>query len=78
MGFLEKIEKKKLTIEMVAVSTAEELSEQVEIDEKEAQKVIKVAQEELGIQPMSALKFLEHESKRGKITTSSTEFDSIL
>ncbi len=72
------LEKANLNLETIAVSTAEELSSLAEIDNKEAKKVIKAAQEELGIQPMTALKFLEHESKRGKITTSSTEFDTIL
>ena len=74
----EKAEEAKLSLEKIAVSTADEISSEIEIDKTEAKKMIKVAQEELGIQPMTAMKFLEQESKRGKITTSSTEFDSIL
>ena len=75
---LEKIEKAGFTLESLAISTSDELTSKIDIDTKEAKKIIEVAQNSLGIQPVSAMKFLELESKRGKITTSSNEFDGIL
>ena len=77
-GILQKIEESELTLENIAVSTADELIERIKISEKDAKKLITTAQNELGIHPVTALQFLESERKRGKITTSSTEFDGIL
>jgi DNA repair protein RadA len=77
-SILQKIEESELTLENIAVSTAEELIEKIKIGEKDAKKLISAAQNELGIQAVTALEFLESERRRGKITTSSTEFDGIL
>ena len=75
---LQKLKESKLNLENIAVSTSNELIRKVEISKKDAIKVIETAQNELGIQPVTALQFLEAEGKRGKITTSSSEFDGIL
>ncbi len=75
---LQKIEESELTLENIAVSTVTELIDMIKISEKDAKKLLSAAQNELGIQPVTALQFLESERKRGKITTSSTEFDGIL
>lgn len=75
---LQKLKESELTLENIAVSTSDELIRKVEISKKDAKKVIEAAQNELGIQPVTALQFLEAEGKRGKITTSSSEFDGIL
>ena len=75
---LQKLKESKLTLENIAVSTSEELIRKVEISKKDAIKIIEAAQKKLGIQPVTALQFLEAEGKRGKITTSSSEFDGIL
>lgn len=75
---LQKLKESELTLENIAVSTSDELIRKVEISKKDAKKVIEAAQNELGIQPVTALQFLEVEGKRGKITTSSSEFDGIL
>ena len=74
----QKLEEAGFNLETLSVSTSEELTAKIDIDTKDALKVIETAQAQLGIQPISALKFLELESKRGRITTGSTEFDSIL
>ncbi|MHA1668193.1 MAG: DNA repair and recombination protein RadA [Candidatus Heimdallarchaeaceae archaeon] len=75
---LDKIEKVGFTIENLAVATSEELAIKVDIEQDLARTVIEQAQKKLGIQPINALKFLELESRRGKITTSSNELDGIL
>ncbi len=75
---LQKLKESKLNLENIAVSTSNELIRKVEISKKDAIKVIEAAQNKLGIQPVTALQFLEAEGKRGKITTSSSEFDGIL
>ena len=75
---LQKLEEAGINLETLSVSTSDELISKVDIDSKEALKAIEAAQIELGISPVTALKFLEQESQRGRITTSSTEFDSIL
>ncbi len=75
---LEKLEIAGFTIENLSILTSEELSSKIDLDIGEAKKIINKAQHKLGIQPISAMKFLELESKRGKITTSSNEFDGIL
>ncbi len=74
----DKLEKAGFTIESLAISTSDEIISKVEIKEKEAKDIILKAQNTLGVQPLSALKFLELESKRGKITTASNELDGIL
>jgi DNA repair protein RadA len=75
---IEKLEKAGFTIESLAISTSDEILSKIEIKEKDAKNAIQKAQNALGFQPLSALKFLELESKRGKITTASNELDGIL
>jgi len=72
------LEKAGYTAESLAVSTSDILSSKFEIDTEKAKKIIEAAQNKIGIHPVSALKFLELEAKRGKITTSSNELDGIL
>ena len=72
------LEKAGYTAERLAVSTSDILSSKLEIDTEKAKKIIEAAQNQIGIHPVSALKFLELEAKRGKITTSSNELDGIL
>ncbi|TET79552.1 MAG: hypothetical protein E3J43_03300, partial [Candidatus Heimdallarchaeota archaeon] len=55
---LQKLKESELTLENIAVSTSEELIRKVEISKKDAKKVIEAAQNELGIQPVTALQFL--------------------
>lgn len=75
---LDKLKEAELTIENLAVSTSEDLAVNLKIDQELARDIIEKAQKKLGIQPVSAIKFLELEAKRGKITTSSNELDGIL
>lgn len=77
-SIIAKLEEAGYTLESLAISSSEELSDKEEIELDIARKVIEKAQASLGIQPISAMKFLELESRRGKITTSSNELDSIL
>ena len=75
---LERLEKAGYSAESLAVSTSDILSSKFEIDPEKAKKIIEAAQNQIGIHPVSALKFLELEAKRGKISTSSNELDGIL
>lgn len=75
---IDKLVKAGFTIESLAISTSDDIIPKVEIKEKEAMDIIQKAQNALGVQPLTALKFLELESKRGKITTTSNELDGIL
>ncbi len=75
---LEILEKAGYTVESLAVSTSDTLISKFDLDSEKAKKIIEAAQNKVGIHPVSALKFLELESKRGKITTSSNELDGIL
>ncbi len=75
---LEKIEDTGYTLESLALSTFEILVSQLKVDEEKAKKIIESAQNQLGIHPVTALKFLELEAMRGKVTTSSNELDGIL
>ena len=66
---LERLEKAGYSAESLAVSTSDILSSKFEIDPEKAKKIIEAAQNQIGIHPVSALKFLELEAKRGKIST---------
>jgi len=66
------------TIESIAISTPKSLAERFSIDSDKAAKIINLAQQKLGIAPLTAAQFLDLEEKRGKISTSSSELDSIL
>ena len=75
---VEKLEKAGFSVGMLAISNIDEIVSKTGIDSEDAKKVLDSAQDQLGIHPITATQYLEIERKRGKITTSSTELDSML
>ncbi|MHA1868586.1 MAG: DNA repair and recombination protein RadA [Candidatus Heimdallarchaeaceae archaeon] len=75
---LKKLEQKDYSLGQLSLMSEKELAEDLEIEEELAALIIQKAQEQLGIHPYTAAEFLEIERRRGRITTGSEEFDSML
>ena len=73
-----KIEDAGITVEMLATMNAHDLSEKLGIPEKQARNVIEKAREMLGLKFMRASDLYEVMSNSAKITTGSSNLDSIL
>lgn len=77
-AILEKLSKTQHTLESLAVSLPEDLVKELKITTEEAETIIKSAQNQLGVAPLTAAEFLEIEKNRGSISTGSNELDAIL
>ncbi len=75
---LTKLDNAGFTIGSLALANINELINKANIDVKKAKEIINLAQKELGFHPLTASQFLEIEETRGRITTGSDEFDSLL
>ncbi|MHA1399364.1 MAG: DNA repair and recombination protein RadA [Candidatus Heimdallarchaeaceae archaeon] len=75
---IDKLDEAGFTIGSIALSNVNELMHKANITAEEAKKIIASAQNQLGLHPVTATQFLEMEQKRGRITTGSEEFDSMM
>ncbi len=75
---IKEVKKSGLTLESIAITPFETLMQKLNITKEEAKNLLYSAQESIGISPKTATEFLELENRRGFISTSSNELDSIL
>ncbi len=66
------------TLKAVALTTEEELANELNIPLERATQIIEMARDTLAVPPKTAAELLEDEQRRGKLTTSSHNLDSLL
>jgi len=73
-----KIEEAGLTVELIAIMSAEELAGRLRIPEDQARSIIKAAREALGLRFVRAIDLYKASQKLPKITTGSRNLDNLL